>query len=281
MNAATQISVVVCSYNHASSLLLTLRSFTTFEPAITPPWELIVVDNNSTDDTAQVVAEFASTVGFPVRYAFEAQQGLSHARNCGMTLAQGGIVAFTDDDVRVSSRWLAELQREFASDPDIAMVCGRTLPLRDDVFPMGVKVSPERALFRHPCQPLGIGIGNNMAIRTAVAGQIGAFDVRLGAGTRCGAAEDTDYHDHDRTTAEQIARIQCNYRRGYGAFIAKHCLRGDRWSLKLGWWDQRAMWRALLVNAQERRGNWQLLQASWAGLWLRLIDEMGAPLGRR
>jgi hypothetical protein len=81
------------------------------------------------------------------------------------------------------------------------------------------------------------------------------------------------HHDHGRVTREEIMRIQRNYRRGYGAFIAKHCLHGDRWLLKLGWWDQRAMWRSLFREHRRRRDNWQLLSATWAGYWLRLVGQ--------
>ena len=298
MSGLPTVSVVLCTRNHAASLLLTLRSFESFDPTSTPPWELIVVDNGSTDDTAEVVREFAAQAKFAVRYAFAEKQGLSNARNAGLAVVNGSIVAFTDDDVRVTPDWLAQLKREY-SDPSIALVCGRTLPLHADVFPLSIKDSPERALYRHPSNPLGIGLGNNMSIRKSVADEIGPFDPHLGAGTRCGAAEDTDYiyrvlksgrtvvytplplvyHDHDRVTAEQIDRIQRNYRRGYGACLAKHILRGDSWMLKLGYWDQRSMWRGD-KSPRDSAGSGPYIAETWRGAWYRLADEIGARLRR-
>lgn len=292
---STRISVIVCTFDHAQSLLATLHSLAAIDFDATRGWELIVVDNNSSDGTARTVREFAGRAGVPVQYAFEGRQGLSYARNCGMALAHGEIIAFTDDDVRVSANWLTELDREFSADPAVALVCGRTIPVHDGLYPLGVKDSPDRTLYRHPSPPLHIGIGNNLAVRRSVARQVGTFDVQLGAGTRCGAAEDTDYiyrvlksghpvlytpaavvrHDHDRVAATDISRIECNYRRGYAAFVAKHALRGDRWMIKLGWWDQRSMWRALLSEPAQRRDNWRLLLATWQGYVRRLVQELG------
>jgi glycosyltransferase involved in cell wall biosynthesis len=276
-------------------LLLTLRSFESLDAATTPSWELIVVDNNSTDETQATVQGFAATARFNVRYAYEEREGLSNARNRGLPLARGAIVAFTDDDVRISHDWLTQLEREY-SDPSVALVCGRTLPLRDDMFRLSIKDAPERAVYRHPSNPLGIGLGNNMSIRKSVADQIGLFDPHLGAGTRCGAAEDVDYiyrvlkaghtvvytptalvyHDHDRVTTEQISKIQRNYRRGYGACLAKHILRGDGWMLKLGYWDQVSMLRgAKFGKREDAASSRSFLAETWRGAWYRLVDEVG------
>ena len=76
-------------------------------------WEIVVVDNNSTDATRQVVERFTGASPLEIRYAFEAAQGLSHARNAGIKEAKGEILAFTDDDFRVDSRWLVELSACF------------------------------------------------------------------------------------------------------------------------------------------------------------------------
>jgi len=72
-------------------------------------YEVIVVDNNSTDDTTQVAKEFSNKPGFC--YVLEDRQGLSFARNRGITEAAGDFVSFLDDDVIVDPRWLANLQK--------------------------------------------------------------------------------------------------------------------------------------------------------------------------
>jgi hypothetical protein len=92
-------SVVIATYNRARDLRDTLQSLAGLDAD--GPWEVIVVDNNSPDDTRQVVASMAA--GFPVelRYVFEREQGRSPALNAGIRAARGRIIATTDDDVRV------------------------------------------------------------------------------------------------------------------------------------------------------------------------------------
>jgi glycosyltransferase involved in cell wall biosynthesis len=78
-----------------------------------------VVKNNSADNTTGVVEAFAATARVRVRYRVEARQGLSHARNAGLALAEGHIVAFTDDDVGPAPDWVARVvaaMREHGAD---------------------------------------------------------------------------------------------------------------------------------------------------------------------
>jgi len=113
-SAVQMISVIVCTYNRCEILKLTLESFRLQQDAQDVPWEIVVVDNNSKDRTAEVVAAFAGRIPVPVRYVFEPKQGLSHARNTGINEAKGDILAFTDDDVLVDKRWIAEIAKTFA-----------------------------------------------------------------------------------------------------------------------------------------------------------------------
>jgi glycosyltransferase involved in cell wall biosynthesis len=147
------VSVVVCTYNRAPSLGLTLRAL---DVQVTPPdltWELVVVDNNSADATRSVVDAFTATARIQVRYLFEPQQGLSHARNAGIAHARGGIVAFTDDDVRPEPDWVAGVNaalRETGAD----IVGGRILPAWDHPPPAWLEARPflrgPLAIMEHP-----------------------------------------------------------------------------------------------------------------------------------
>jgi len=98
-------SVVVCTYNRAESLRDTLRALRALQPAPDRAWEVLVVDNNSKDHTRAVV-EDAQRDWPLLRYAFEGEQGLSHARNRGIASARGEVVLFTDDDVLPEPDWL-------------------------------------------------------------------------------------------------------------------------------------------------------------------------------
>jgi len=102
-------SIVICSYNRCFSLkatLAALRAVKSIEVAI---GEIIVVDNNSTDNTRAVIDEAMQQATIPLRYVFETKQGLSHARNRGIKEAKGAIIIFTDDDVIPDPDWLQQI----------------------------------------------------------------------------------------------------------------------------------------------------------------------------
>ena len=101
-------SVIVCTYNRATLLPRTLRSLQAqaLRPGI--EWEVLVVDNNSSDDTRAVVEAFSRT--FPnLRYSHEPQQGLAFARNHGIHAARGRVLLFTDDDVAPEADWMQRI----------------------------------------------------------------------------------------------------------------------------------------------------------------------------
>jgi glycosyltransferase involved in cell wall biosynthesis len=121
-----QISVIICTYNRAGILRQTLETFCRLHVEASLPWELLVVDNNSTDDTHACCEEFARKL--PLRYVFEPRQGLSAARNRGIKEAHGDLLAFTDDDVDVDPHWLAALHDAATRHPEVVFFGGRILP---------------------------------------------------------------------------------------------------------------------------------------------------------
>lgn len=122
------ISVVLATYNRADSLRATLESLSGLVVPRDLSWELLVVDNNSTDSTPIVVKTFASKAAFPVSYIFEGIQGRSVALNTGIAEAQGEIIVFTDDDVLFDRNWLCDLKETFERH-DCEAVAGRVVPL--------------------------------------------------------------------------------------------------------------------------------------------------------
>jgi glycosyltransferase involved in cell wall biosynthesis len=121
------ISIIVSTYNRGSGLRATLESLVVQEvPGV--DYEVIVVDNNSTDDTGDVIRRVAAT--HPrVRHLFEPKQGVSFGRNAGLAVATSPIIAFTDDDVIVPPSWLAAIARAFDAHPEVDYVTGRILPI--------------------------------------------------------------------------------------------------------------------------------------------------------
>lgn len=98
------ISVVLCTYNNAERLRITLQSFCQLNELEELDWELVTVDNNSTDNTETVIKSFDDRL--PIRYVYEREQGLSRARNAGLDVAEGELIVFTDDDVKPHPDWL-------------------------------------------------------------------------------------------------------------------------------------------------------------------------------
>jgi glycosyltransferase involved in cell wall biosynthesis len=120
------VSVVICTFNRAAALrqaLACLREQT----AAPDEYEVIVVDNNSTDETPTVIADAARLA--PVRHVREPLQGLSFARNCGVGISRGDVIAFTDDDVCVARDWIETMCRVCGERSDIAWLGGRVLPV--------------------------------------------------------------------------------------------------------------------------------------------------------
>ena len=102
-----RLTVALCTYNRADFLRQTLAGLAR-QNFPRDQFEVLVIDNNSRDHTAAVVAEFANTVPAP-RHVLETQQGLDYARNRAISEARGDIIIFGDDDILVAPDWLAQM----------------------------------------------------------------------------------------------------------------------------------------------------------------------------
>jgi glycosyltransferase involved in cell wall biosynthesis len=153
------ISVIVCTHNRAQHLEQTLKSLQEMAVPVSLPWELIIVDNNSSDNTKRVIGGFISKYDLNVRYAIENQRGLSHARNTGMQEASGNIIAFTDDDCIVDQHWITSISKEFQTGEAIAGVGGRVELYNKMDRSVSIRVYKEKMIFssrtgtdRPPCR---------------------------------------------------------------------------------------------------------------------------------
>jgi hypothetical protein len=118
--------LVLCTYNRASLLGNALDALLA-QQSDTPPFEVIVVDDNSTDDIA-VVIQGAMRRHHNLRYIFEPRQGLASARNAGIEAALAPLVAFTDDDVRVARTWVTAVIAGFAEFTVAEWIGGKVVP---------------------------------------------------------------------------------------------------------------------------------------------------------
>lgn len=116
-------SIAICTYNNARLLRWTLEGLTRVQVPSGLVWELLVVDNNSTDDTRRASEEFADRL--PLRYVFEPTQGLSHARRRALRETTAPCLAFIDDDCLLAPDWLREAVRFCQDHPRAGAVGGR------------------------------------------------------------------------------------------------------------------------------------------------------------
>src|SRR5687768_11694504 len=121
------ISVVISTYNRCEMLGMALERLLA-QQSQGVSYEVIVVDNNSTDRTREVVESFVNGGHPNLRYVFEPKQGVSYGRNTGIACSSAEIIAFTDDDVRVGQGWINNMKRAFDEYPEVDFVGGPILP---------------------------------------------------------------------------------------------------------------------------------------------------------
>src|ERR1700733_6192805 len=107
------ITVILCTYNRCQSLSQALDSVAAQILPDSLEWEVIVVDNNSSDQTREVTQNYVHKHPGRFRYVFEQQQGLSRARNTGIRAARGEILAFMDEDITGAPMWSQNFTRSF------------------------------------------------------------------------------------------------------------------------------------------------------------------------
>src|SRR5215467_674497 len=104
-----KITVILCTYNRCQCLKRALNSAAALVLPESVEWEVLVVDNNSNDQTRTTVEEFCDRYPGRFRYLFEPRPGKSHALNAGIRESRADVFAFMDDDVVVDSNWLQNL----------------------------------------------------------------------------------------------------------------------------------------------------------------------------
>lgn len=181
------VTVAICSWNRAALLRETLQQMTRLEPDDSFDWELLVVDNNSTDDTPGVLAEFGARL--PLRALHEPKPGKSNAANLAVKEARGDYILWTDDDVLVEPDWVRQYVAAFRCYPEADVFGGRLDPWFEGTPPKWLKEGFQRVAGVYAAidlnRPGGIApesfypLGASMAIRRS-AHLRHAFDPRIG-----------------------------------------------------------------------------------------------------
>ncbi|HXG91544.1 MAG TPA: glycosyltransferase [Blastocatellia bacterium] len=187
MNDKPAISVIISTYNRCELLRSSIASLLAQETEGVS-FEVIVVDNNSTDNTRQIVRSIIERGATNLRYVFEPKQGVSYGRNAGIESARGEIVAFTDDDVQVSRDWIATIKRVLDEHAEADFVGGKVLPQANGKFPRWLTREHwmPLAILDYGDAPLPISGHNklglvtaNFAVRREVFQKVGLFSPDL------------------------------------------------------------------------------------------------------
>lgn len=210
-----KLSLVIATYNRADQLMITLRSVAA-QKADKAIWECIVVDNNSTDHTRSNVETFIDcNPDINLLYVLESQQGVSYARNRGITEAKGEIISYIDDDERIVPNFIDAYIDLFDRYPNAMYAGGKNISEfpsgRPDwmskyteepiAFPMdfGEEIKP----FPKNKKP---GTGN-IAIRKEALGIVGIFNTDLGrVGNNTSGGEDFDMFER-----MEAHKLDCYY----------------------------------------------------------------------
>lgn len=234
----TRISVIICSKNRSKALCQALEAVGTC--TFDKPWEILVVDNGSTDDTSDAARRVLEVIPVPSQVIYESKPGNGHGRNAAIAVARGEILFFTDDDCVVAPDALAALDKEF-EDHSLGFVAGRINLFNPLDHLCCYFYNSKPITFRSPwfLKP-GFVQGSNMAFRLGpLRNEVGGFDPMFGAGARF-AGEDLELamrfllagwqgkyspdivvgHNHGRSE-EAYRRLEDFYDEGVGAYIEK------------------------------------------------------------
>jgi GT2 family glycosyltransferase len=251
-SVSPDLSIVICTRNRAGQLRGTLDSLMAMKTA--RRWEAILIDNASTDGTADVIRR-ASELEPRIRYFREERIGLGAARDRGWREARSALISLTDDDCYVAEDYVDAVVTVFESRPDVGVLGGRILlfdpedaRITIDERDYPVELAPQSFVLA------GALKGANLSFRREALQEIGGFDPELGAGTQF-PCEDIDavaavlwagfqgrydprplVHHHHHRRLPDVPRLRAGYDRGRGAYYAKFLLRPEcRRAYAAGW----------------------------------------------
>ncbi len=238
------ISIILCTYNRAQHLAGSLASFSqAIQYAADVTVEVVLVNNNSTDDTLERLNNWAAQQSFATHVVTETKKGLGAARNAGLRTATGNILCFTDDDCHLEENYFSTLANLYKSDNKPVFRGGQVLLGNPEDMPYTIRTETQpEELTNITNQIHGFIHGCNMAFPRTIYESVGMFDERYGAGTPFISGEDTDYiirsyrrgfrvtytpelvvhHFHGRNTEDSIIKLFRGYYAGNGALYGKY-----------------------------------------------------------
>jgi GT2 family glycosyltransferase len=262
-------SVIVATHNRATELSVTLEALRVQETDF--PYEIIVVDNNSSDETKALTLDLAGRDG-RVRYTFVPTQGLALARNAGVAAACGEIIVFADDDVTAAAGWLAAIVATYRTHVDAWCVGGKivlALPERElpawfdsrlAFYLCGLDLGDTVVRRQYPDDVWG----GNFSVKRDTLRRVGLFNPRLGIrGNRKMAAEETElvwriqkaggsvYYSGEATVVHRVS-----YSRLHRAFFRRRAYWHGRSYGLLRLDDAQHTWRSLATRVGRVAKTW-------------------------
>lgn len=197
---AVDISLLVCTYNRCQDLRELLETAVAQETDGKFTYEVIVVDNNSTDKTSVTVKDFIDAGHRNIQYFFEPRQGKSYALNTALEAAKGWAYVITDDDFILPSNWLRNIHQAFCDHPEAAVISGRVLPrwqgeapawlTKDHWSAIAMADYGEQPFYASDDNPICLLAG---AFRRDAVQKVGGYRVDLGVSRdQIGGIEDLD-----------------------------------------------------------------------------------------
>jgi glucosyl-dolichyl phosphate glucuronosyltransferase len=263
-----QITVILCTYNRCRYLRSALESISSSVLPDFVEWEVLVVDNNSSDDTPHLVKEFASRYPGHFRYVFEPRQGKSHALNVGVRESRGDLLAFVDDDVTVGPNWMGNLTHSLERG-EWAGVGGRTLLAETVSPPRWLALTGPHSLAGVLAAQFDLGdkpreldrapFGANMAFHKEMFNKYGLFRTDLGPSTDRSIPrpnEDTEFGRRLLAAGERLL-----YEPSAVVYhpVLKERIRKDYF---LSWWFDYG--RASIREAGRRPNIWGIQRRYWS-----------------
>lgn len=249
-------SVIICTHNRSAALQQTLEALTKLTIPFDLRYEILIIDNASTDGTIAVIERAAGKL--PIHYLFEKQPGAGRARNKGILQAKGRVIFITDDDCIPEPDWL-EIGIGLLASNQRQLIGGRVDLHDPSDLPITIKTETDPQELTSVANIFGFLHSCNMILGHCVLDEIGLFDPLLGPGTPCCAADDTDLiyrafragvpiryrpelriaHAHGRKSPVDGERLRRNYAIANGAITLKHLIHGRLDLLRIVYWEFR------------------------------------------
>lgn len=207
------ISIIICTYNREKYIGTLLESIAKNDYPKND-YEILLVDNNCTDNTRSVCSTFAQQhADINFRYIVEPEQGLSAARNKGIKESRGNIIIYVDDDALVDTNYISSFAEHFTNNPNTMAAGGPIEPLYETEEPKWM--SPYTKALLTAWMNYGNAIrnypkgrypgGGNAAYRKIVFDKVGLFNTELGRkGTALLASEEKDIFDKMHALGMQV-----------------------------------------------------------------------------